>query len=236
MKKSCLIFGALDSTDQKPIITDDTFVIAADGGLLSAIKLGIKPDLILGDFDSLGYIPDYKDVEVFPSKKDYTDSYIAITEGLKRDCDRFILFGTVGGRTDHTIANLQTLARLASIGKTAFAIGNSEIIFTIGSSPKFAQYDWESQSIDLKRSAPHHSVIVKTNKKTTISVFSLTEQCFGVEEIGTEYPLHDHTLTSFFPLGVSNTFEGQCRISVKEGILCVIIQKELFNPDDYIFE
>lgn len=90
----------------------DRLIIAADGGLLLFNSLGLKPHLIIGDFDSVG--PDilgkFNDVEVirFPARKDATDGELAIRAALDRKCGDIELYGAIDTRyeTDHLLANL----------------------------------------------------------------------------------------------------------------------------------
>ncbi len=236
MNGTCIIFCALDNCREKPPVKEGDFVIAADGGYKTTRRFNIKPDLILGDFDSLGYIPD-AEAEVFPTVKDYTDSYIAVTEGLKRGFDKFVLYGAVGGRSDHTFANIQLLALLSGLGKQAFAVGNGEVVFVLTSKDRsYAEDVPATEKIQVKRDVPLNAVTMKTDKKTTFSVFSLSDVSHGVTETGTEYLLDNYTLTNLFPLGISNTFSNECRISVQSGILCVTAEKEDFNPNDFVPE
>lgn len=80
-----------------------------------------------------------------------------------------------------------------------------------------------------------NSVIMKTGLKTTFSVFSLSDVSTSVTEKGTEYLLDDHSLTNLFPLGISNTFLKECSVSVKSGVLCVIVEKDRFDRNDFVF-
>ena len=123
---NCVIFcaGGFDGL-LSPIQSDD-LVIAADGGLTHAQQLGIAPQVILGDFDSLGYVPENS--RVFPVEKDDTDAMLAVRHGLLKGCDRFCLYGTLDGpRLDHTIANFQTLQFLADRKATGYLIGKDYI-------------------------------------------------------------------------------------------------------------
>ena len=97
-------------------------IIAADGGLAHVRKLGLQPDLILGDFDSLGYVPE--GATVFPVEKDDTDAMLAVRKGLEMGCREFLLYGCLDGpRLDHTIANLQLLQFLADHGAFGILVG-----------------------------------------------------------------------------------------------------------------
>ena len=90
-------------------------VIAADGGY--AHLHGIQADLVVGDFDSLGFIPAGESVVRHPAEKDDTDTMLAVKTGLERGETEFHIYGGMGGRrTDHTVANFQALLYLARRG------------------------------------------------------------------------------------------------------------------------
>ena len=108
----CIIFCAADFHGLAAPLANDDFIIAADGGLNHTNALGLSPNGILGDFDSLGYTP--AGGEVHPVEKDDTDAMLAVRRGLALGCREFVLYGGMDGpRLDHTIANLQTLCFLA---------------------------------------------------------------------------------------------------------------------------
>ena len=118
--KRCLIFCA-GGCECAEVLPGD-FVIAADGGLGHCRRLGIQPDEILGDFDSLGYVPEHSCR--FPVEKDDTDSMLAIRRGLELGYRRFVIYGALEGRRlDHTVANFQTLGFLARHGAVGFLVG-----------------------------------------------------------------------------------------------------------------
>ena len=104
MEKTCYIIGA--GTITALPIPNDAFVICADGGLAAAARFGVTPDLIVGDFDSLGLVPKGENVFVHPSEKDETDSFLALRLGLERGFRRFVFYGCLGGRLDLTLANI----------------------------------------------------------------------------------------------------------------------------------
>ena len=89
--------------------------------------LGIAPDVILGDFDSLGYVPE--GAQVFPVEKDDTDAMLAVRQGLRMGYREFLLYGSLDGpRLDHTVSNFQTLQFLADHGAQGHLIGNNYIV------------------------------------------------------------------------------------------------------------
>ena len=201
--KKCVIFcaGEFDGLVQ-PV---DGFVIAADGGLRHTEALGIVPDVILGDFDSLGYTPEGS--AVFPVEKDDTDAMLAVRRGLDMGCDRFVIYGGLDGpRLDHTVAMFQTLQYVADQGATAFAVGNS-CIATVVKDGKIA---------------------FPATAEGIISVFCMGTDARGVTIQGLKYSLENGTLTAGFPLGVSNHFVGKkAEISVENGSLLIIYPKEV---------
>ena len=123
---ACFIFGAggYYGLTQRPAPGDT--VIAADGGWRICRREGITPDLLLGDFDSLQEVPHFANIQRVPVEKDDTDMMLAIKEGLRRSETVFHLYGGVGGRTDHTIAKLQSLLYLACRGARGWLYGDRE--------------------------------------------------------------------------------------------------------------
>ena len=109
----------------------DNFIIAADGGFDILLKKNAAPDLLLGDFDSISKLPKCDNIMKFPVEKDYTDTFLAYEEGTKRGYRNFVIYGGMGGRIDHTIANIQTLANISKNGGRGFLIGNGTVITTI---------------------------------------------------------------------------------------------------------
>ena len=113
--KECVIFCAAGFDGLAIPLTEEDYLIAADGGLKHMESLGVTPNAIIGDFDSLNYIP--TGAEVFPVEKDDTDSMLAVKLGLSKGYDRFLLYGGLDGvRLDHTVANYQD-ARGILIGR-----------------------------------------------------------------------------------------------------------------------
>ena len=109
MNKKCYIVGAGDNSGTNFSKGKDEYVIAADGGLATLEKLGIQPDFILGDFDSLGYVPDGKNIEVHKVEKDDTDMMLSVERAVESGYNEIEIFGGTGGRIDHTVANFQTM-------------------------------------------------------------------------------------------------------------------------------
>lgn len=201
---SCLIFcaGGFDGLIE-PIQSGD-YLLAADGGLLHLQQLSLAPNGIIGDFDSLGYIPEH--ATVFPVEKDDTDSMLAVRQGLQMGFDRFLLYGSLDGpRLDHTVANFQTLQFLADRGAEGWLIGNRYIATVVKNGA--LTFDPGAQGI--------------------LSVFCMGADATGVSIRGTQYALDHGTLTPGFPLGVSNHFTGaQAVITVENGSLLVLYDRK----------
>lgn len=198
--KTCVIFGAAEFDTLVEPVEQDACIIAADGGLCHTQKLGIEPDVILGDFDSLGYTPDH--ANVYPVEKDDTDSMLAVRRGLALGCDRFLLYGSLDGpRLDHTIGNFQTLQYLCDHGAFGYLVGRDYLVTVV----------------------KNGSILFPKTAEGIVSVFCLGPDAHGVTLEGLQYPLTDAVLTPGFPLGVSNHFQGEtARICVREGSLLVL--------------
>lgn len=205
----CVIFCAAECDGLLEMPGADDFVIAADGGLKHVERFGITPQEILGDFDSLGYIPD--DSRVFPVEKDDTDAMLAVRRGLQLGYREFILCGSLDGpRLDHTVANFQTLQFLCDQGAFGYLVGKDYLVTVV-------------RNGTLRFSA---------EAEGTVSVFCLGRDARGVTLEGLYYPLENGTLTAGFPLGVSNHFTGKsAAISVKDGSLLVLWDRKNGLPE-----
>nr|MCR5430347.1 thiamine diphosphokinase [Eubacterium sp.] len=109
MKSRCVIVGSMNVDSRIQDYLEDGFVIAADGGLLNLEKSNITPDLILGDFDSLGFEPEGENVIKYPVKKNDTDMMLAVKKAIDLGYKEIVIFGGCGGRLDHTLANINTM-------------------------------------------------------------------------------------------------------------------------------
>ena len=196
----CYVVGAMSlSPDLRPYPVQGDYVIAADRGFDSLMAYGVKPDLAVGDFDSLGYRPSHPNVIQLPAEKDDTDMVYALRKGIELGYRRFILLGGVGGRLEHTLGNLQLLDWLAAQGGQGFLVGEKTAATCIR---------------DGKR------ITFPASMSGCLSVLCSSGTAEGVTLTGLKYPLDNHTLTSQFPLGLSNQFLGQeAAVSVETGSL-----------------
>ena len=196
----CVIFCAGGFGGLTEPLRSDDFIIAADGGTEYTERLGLRPDLILGDFDSLGYVPE--GAERHPVEKDDTDAMLAAKRGLERGCREFLFYASLDGpRLDHTLANLQTLRFLADHGATGTLIGLR-------------------QQVTLLRGG---ALTLPAREKGDISLFAFGGEAKGVRIKGLKYELEKGTLTPGFPLGVSNSFIGKnAEVSVEDGDILIV--------------
>ena len=199
--KRCVIFAAADIDNYNAVkkrINPDDFIICADGGVRHALVLGIEPNSIIGDFDSFD-IEKYNfncKVIRLNTVKDDTDSMSAVREGIKNGCREFLFFGILGGRIDHTLANLHLLEYLdKNCCKGTMLYDKSEIIF-------------------LK----NNKIILKKDKYENFSLIILSETANNVTIKGAKYNLENAVITRLYQYGISNVFESDTvKISIGDG-------------------
>ena len=198
--KKCLIFCAAEFDRLAEAVEAGDYILAADGGLRHLNKLNITPHGIIGDFDSLGYVPE--GAQVFPVEKDDTDAMLAARKGLELGYREFLFYGALDGpRLDHTISNFQTLQFLADHGAKGYLIGRDYIVTVI--KEETVEFPAEAEGI--------------------LSLFCLGPDAEGITLENLHYPLENGRLTSGFPLGVSNHFVGKsAKITVKKGSLLAL--------------
>ena len=196
----CLIFCAAEFDCLAQPVGPEDYLLAADGGLRHLQKLNLAPRGIIGDFDSLGYVPE--GAQVFPVEKDDTDAMLAARKGLELGFREFIFYGSLDGpRLDHTIANFQTLQFLADHGAVAYLVGRDYLVTVV----------------------KNGSVAFPEKAEGILSIFCLGPDAKGVTIEGLHYPMKNGTLSSGFPLGVSNHFTGKpAKITVEDGSLLVM--------------
>ena len=206
--KRCGVIGAVEiDFPAKSVIKDTDYVICADRGWQNAVKQGIKPDMIVGDFDSSHYPQDIDaSVTVLPVIKDDTDTFYIARYIVENGYTDVLMLGLIGGkRIEHTIANIQTLVYFAQNGVNATAM------------------DKYSQLSVLKNS----TVTLPAMDDKFFSLFSMGDMA-TISIKGAKYNLDDYTLTNSYPIGISNEFVGTpVEISVADGsVLLVITQKD----------
>jgi thiamine pyrophosphokinase len=182
-------------------------LIGADGGTRHMLALGLLPDAVVGDLDSLEpetvakLIAQGVDIERYPVAKDQTDLELAIERGLRAGASEILLLGALGGRLDQTLANLLILAQRNWPVPLRLAEGN-----------QLAQVLRSGETLTL-HAAPG----------STVSAIPLSAVVTGITYTGLEYPLEDATLTIGSTRGVSNVVASSpATITIDEGVLLVV--------------
>lgn len=202
----CYVVGAMSlSLSLRPSPAPGDYIIAADRGYDSLMAYGVTPDLVVGDFDSLGYAPAHPNVTQLPAEKDDTDMVFALRQGLDLGYRRFVLLGGVGGRLEHTLGNLQLLDWLTTQGAVGFLAGEKTAATALR---------------DGRLTFP-------ASMSGYLSVFCNSGTARGVTLANLKYPLSDYDMSGSFPIGVSNEFLGtQASVSVKQGSLLLLWEEK----------
>ena len=205
MADICYIIGAGEVTETSLIADETDYIICADGGYKYKDLLGRECDMVVGDFDSFGSVPETENKIVAPTEKDETDMMLAVNLGLKKGYRNFVLLGALGGeRNDHSVANIQLLHYITS--KCARGtIYHGDEVFTAFSDG---------------------TLTLPSDLEGYVSVFSLSSESRGVTIENLKYTLDNAALYSYMPIGVSNEFLGrESSITVEEGSLLVVYKK-----------
>ncbi|MDO4545848.1 MAG: thiamine diphosphokinase [Bacillota bacterium] len=209
MKKLLIITSYVEyPVDISSRISPDHHILCTDGGYDIAVKLGLRPDILVGDFDSImSPVPGDIEIKRFNPEKDYTDLQLALETAVESGFDAVEIYGGMGGRLDHTVANLQIMSQYSD----SFA--------------HLTMFDGRNQCFILN-GAPVSFSKIPRREGCYLSLFSLSESCI-VTVSGVKYTLTDHLLTRSFPLGVSNEFcQKEAALQVKDGTLLVVISKD----------
>ena len=187
----------------------DDYFIFCDGGLSHAESLGIKPNLIVGDFDScdsdvLSKYEEQCEIIKLPREKDDTDTLYAVKLALERGYNDFLLLGAMGGRFDHALGNISILLYLEGLGKKAVLIDDYSVMQIAGSKP----------------------LLIEENC-SYFSVLTVAGDVSGVTIKNAKYPLENASLSADFQLGISNeVLPGKvAEVSVEHGRVLVVTVK-----------
>ena len=199
----CVIVGAstaLDHGFSAACVDSGDYLVCADGGLNIAAAAGVTPDLAVGDFDSALSVPEGIRVVRVKAEKDDTDSFLAVLEGLKAGCDEFVLYGCLGGRIEHTLANFTLLKYLLDRDVPALMLdAHTRVRMT------------------------KNRMVLPRRENCYVSIVPYDGPATGVTLRGLKYPLTDWTLTGDITRGISNEFAAdEAVISLKTGTLLVI--------------
>ncbi|MEG1179777.1 MAG: thiamine diphosphokinase, partial [Oscillospiraceae bacterium] len=158
--------------------------------------------------DSIEEIPIHPNVKEHPKKKDDTDMMLAVQTGLELGFKCFVIYGGVGGRLDHTLANIQTIAYISNKGAIAHLVGEGIVITAITDT----KYEFNG------------------TESGVVSIFCNGDKAHGVYLKNLKYELTDAVLTSQIPTGVSNEFIGKrSTVSVKDGTLIIMWNANEFS-------
>lgn len=185
----------------------DDITIAADSGCINAKKLGVIPQTVLGDFDSMREkdIPENAEILRVPAEKDFTDTQLAVDTALKKGANEIIIIGGLDGRLDHTLSNLGILEDLNAKNIHAVILDGKNRIRYINST----------------------STLIARSGYRYLSLLSLSDKAKGVSVEGCKYPLKNATLERKFQYAVSNEIVGNCAlISVRKGGIYVIESRD----------
>ena len=202
----CYVVGAMSlSHDMCPHPAPGDYVIAADRGYDALMAYGVRPDLVVGDFDSAPN-PNFENTVILPHEKDDTDTQYAAAWAADNGAAQVLMLGALGGkRLEHTISNLSTGLYLEKRGvRVVLANEESEIHYLM----------------------PGKKLVLEKENWMYFSVFPLEGTLSGITIEGAYYPLQDAQLKMDYPLGVSNEFvQPHITLCCRQGTGIVILTK-----------
>ncbi len=204
--RRCVVLGGGPIGEEEiSLIRPLDTIWAADAGLRAARRFGLHPALCLGDWDSCERPQQAEELICLPAEKDDTDTHYAARLLIERGFDEALLLGGIGGRLDHTLANLCTLLYLVESGVRCWLVGEGSAVTAL-----------REGTMRLPR-----------REGCYFSIFAADGAARGITLTGTKYPLRDAQLTAQFPLGVSNEIlEEWAQVTVKEGALYLAYSKK----------
>jgi thiamine pyrophosphokinase len=196
-----------DLAAARAALQPDDWLIAADGGLRFVDALGLRPHLLIGDLDSVppervealraAGVP----VQVFPTRKDETDLELALGVACAAEVRETIIFGALGGRWDHTLANLMLLAH-----------------------PRFAPARIRLLDGHQQLYLVHGEATITGRPGDLVSLVPLSGDAAGISTEGLDYPLTNGTLRFGSPRGISNVLTGTtASVRLTSGLLVCIV-------------
>lgn len=187
-------------------------IIVCDGGLRHVHKLGVVPNYIIGDFDSVdsNLLEQYKNsdtiIETFDIDKDYTDTELGLKKAIELDCEDVHIIGGIGSRLDHTIANIMLIKQ---------GIESDVNIALIN------EYNIVNMLVD------ESCINIKNKVGYNCSIIPITRKIVGVTTVGLKYQLNDDVLYMNATKGISNVIESNdCSIVMKKGECLVIVSND----------
>ena len=211
-KGNCILIGAGDLTISEIPIQENDLCIAVDAGYEYCKLLEIELDYILGDFDSLSEKEaenvaqiakaEEDKVIVLPVEKDDTDMLAAIKLGLSEGYQSFRIYGGMGGRLEHTIANIQCLLYLKEHNAVGYLMDGTGMILVA-----------KEEEISFQESLEGYMSLFSMGDTATVSIESM------------KYLLKEQEITNSFPIGISNEFilGYKGKVTVHSGAVMMIV-------------
>jgi thiamine pyrophosphokinase len=184
--------------EEQKALCQPVSIICADGGARHAYALGLVPDLIIGDMDSLDgelqshFVRQGSRIMRYPQRKDETDTQLALEMAFMMAPDQILIFGAIGGRLDHTLANLSLLLLAAERGVSARLVDEWSEVFIV-----------------------KEKAVILGEAGQTVSIYPFGSDASGITLEGFEYPLTDATMRVGKPYGISN------RLTAAKGVIAV---------------
>ena len=186
----------------------DDYLIAANGGTHHCMALRLRPNVVIGDMDSISesvresLSREGTQFMVHPSDKDETDLELALRHAVSKGCEEILLLGILGGRLDQTLANLLVLTRPEW----------RPARLTAADGPDFATLLREGEEVKIEAQGGD-----------TVSLIPLSPKVGGVTTQGLRWSLQDADMELGSTLGISNeTSEEVARVRIEEGLLLVV--------------
>lgn len=210
----CIIFsgGSFENPGfYKCFIQENDYIICVDGGLRYAHSIGVKPNLVVGDMDTISHkeledTTEHLNVKVirYPREKDFTDTHIALLKALELGYKKIIILAALGGRIDHTLANIMLLALPEAISADVRIIE-------------------KNQEICLIRNKEE----LKGVPGQIVSLLPLSKEVKGINTKGLYYEMKKGTMCMGVPIGISNIMtEESATVELEKGLLLAIYTKE----------
>ena len=181
-------------------------LVAADGGALPLLRAGVAPSIAIGDMDSIGedglaeLAARAVELRRYPREKDETDLELALLHAAAAGANEIDVLGALGGRWDHTLANVALLALPELRGRRVRLLADGQTLFAV-----------------------RDAAAIEGRRGDTVSLIPLAGAARGVTTAGLLYPLQDATLSFERARGVSNVLiEPPGRVSLREGLLLVV--------------
>lgn len=193
------------------IIKEQEYIICVDGAMRHIVKMDIRPDVVIGDLDSISdeYLQIIKDKEIpiskFPSEKDETDTELAVMLALEKQSSEIILIGGVGSRIDHSFINITLLANTAKKGIKCRLIHEKNDCYFVDSKISFVDFD----------------------RRCNLSIIPITDEIIVGKTEGLYYPLENEVICMGSSRGISNVaIDNKVEITIKKGVAMIILARD----------